>query len=402
MGLPENSNKQSSTKVILGIFSALIVLGCVNFLSYKVMYSAYGERYSFFVSQGVNLLFVIYGGMIVYPMQLFTDQITKEMTDIPKYKFMIMGLLDCFGTFFTAMGAVYTPGQFQTLLNQCLIPLTMLASYVFLKIKYTNYQLMGALTILIGAAAVVVPSFLKSEFTSDQLRVYACVVYVSSNIPMACSAIYKERAFKSYKVNVYYLTQWVSIYQLFFGFILAPLQMIPGIGSKNGISMHEIIESFKGGWECCFSFNGEDQCAGKHTFLLIVGYCFINFAFNTTGLFMTKHASAVMNSITFAVLLPLTTMLFSFKFLGPYQEHFSYFTAIGLVIILIGVGLYHFFSKEMLQQRNAIKVNENSPVLPRILQMENASDTVPSSIQERIVGMQFAHRPSNAYTALSE
>merc|ERR1719178_24138 len=155
-----------------------------------------------------------------------------------------MGLLDCFGTFFTAMGAVYTPGQFQTLLNQCLIPLTMFASYAFLRVRYTRFQLLGALIILSGAAAVVVPSILSSVFTSAQLRWYSCLVYVMSNVPMACSAVYKEYAFKSYKINVVYLTQWVSIFQLFFGFLIAPLQLVPGVGSSNIHSFHDILTTF--------------------------------------------------------------------------------------------------------------------------------------------------------------
>ena len=47
-----------------------------------------------------------------------------------------MAALDCAGTFLAAMGAVHTPGQYQTLLNQSLIPFTMAASSVFLRAAY--------------------------------------------------------------------------------------------------------------------------------------------------------------------------------------------------------------------------------------------------------------------------
>ena len=44
-----------------------------------------------------------------------------------------MGLLDAFGTFFTAMGAVYTPGSLQPLLNQSMIFWIVLISALYLE-----------------------------------------------------------------------------------------------------------------------------------------------------------------------------------------------------------------------------------------------------------------------------
>ena len=37
---------------------------------------------------------------------------------------------------------------------------------------------------------------------------------------------------------------------------------------------------------------------------------------NTTGLYLTKHGGAVLNSISFSLLLPITTILFSVPLLG--------------------------------------------------------------------------------------
>lgn len=66
-----------------------------------------------------------------------------------------MGLLDCCGTFLAAMGAFYTPGQVQTLLNQTLIPVTMLASFLYLRTRFSFVQLLGAALVLLGALVVV-------------------------------------------------------------------------------------------------------------------------------------------------------------------------------------------------------------------------------------------------------
>ena len=43
-----------------------------------------------------------------------------------------------------------TPGQLQTLLNQTIIPATMILSFFFIGTKFENYQLGGALLIIAG------------------------------------------------------------------------------------------------------------------------------------------------------------------------------------------------------------------------------------------------------------
>lgn len=39
----------------------------------------------------------------------------------------------------------------------------------------------------------------------------------------------------------------------------------------------------------------------------------VNFVYNIAGLYVSKHGSAVLNSISFAALLPLTTLAFCFR-----------------------------------------------------------------------------------------
>ena len=106
----------------------LVFLGSLNFILVKAMYNAFGSSYAFFANQGVNFLYVLYGGAILQQKMLCTDEITPEMRTFPQTTFFKLAILDAFGTFFTAMGAVYTPMEYQPILNQTLIPFTMLAS----------------------------------------------------------------------------------------------------------------------------------------------------------------------------------------------------------------------------------------------------------------------------------
>jgi len=345
----------SCTRLIL-LLGTLVLVGAANFAMFKSMYNAYGEKNAYFVSQGVNLLYVIYGGLLVYPRQIFcakdyepirhrrrgNDKSPAQSSDIdPKLKFLVMGILDCFGTFFTAMGAVYTPGVFQTLLNQTLIPCTMFFSYLILRSRYNLVQMSGALVIFLGAAVTILPAiFSETDRASKQFRWYACLIYFFSNVPMAISSVYKEMSFRNQKIDVFYLTQWVSIFQLLVGFVLAPLQNLPGFGTSAYGDAPDIWTQLRRGKDCWLEIS--KQCEAKSTFWLLPGYVGINFVFNTLGLYLTKRSSAVLTSIAYALLLPVTTITFSLDILGAYQEKITKFTWIGLSLTISGFLLYRW------------------------------------------------------------
>lgn len=240
-------------------FISCLIVGPLNFVSYKVMYAAYGESRAFFVSQGVNFLYVLYGGIILHYLTK-KGEITEEMRAIPHMKFIVMGFLDCLGGFLAAMGANRTPGSLQQLLNQTLIPIIMFMSWLFLGKTSTYLQLIGATVILFGACVVILPSSPSQDesenhpFTSSY-DIISYLLYFSSNIPIAFSCIYKEMGFRNLQVHVMYMTQLVSIYQLLWGFVLGVLQMMPGIGSETGYSLSEINSSFWSGVLCFFEMD---------------------------------------------------------------------------------------------------------------------------------------------------
>ena len=192
-----NTAGQITRRLLAGVLGVLIVTGAGNYLLFKLLYSVYGQEYSYFVSQGINLLYLVYGGAVLAPIMLFTDKITPEMRRFPQYKYIFMGLLDSLGTFLAAMGAVGTPGHYQVLLNQTLIPFCMLLGRIVLGMRFHPWQLVGALLIIVGAMISVIPGIIQPDPNSTTtIKWYACLIYFASNIPMACSAIYKEYGFR--------------------------------------------------------------------------------------------------------------------------------------------------------------------------------------------------------------
>lgn len=351
------------------VLVSLVFLGCVNFCLLKMMYSAYGDGRAFFVNQGVNFLYVVYGAAVLYPRMWFTSNITEEMRQAPKGRFVAMGVMDAFGTFFTAMGSPYTPGSLQPLLNQLLIPFTLIASMIGLGKRYAPMELSGALLITVSACVSAMPQLLADN---SEVRAYSVCLYALSSVPMACSAVYKQGNFRKAEMDVWYLTQWVSVVQFFVSFLFMPVLMLPGFGSQTGMSAAEVGTQFMDGLECYLEQN--EECRLKGCFWLLTGYCAVNVSFNVLGLYLTKVGSALLNAISYALLLPITTFLFFTPLVGAVQEPVTIatlWTVVGLVGVLAGFALYQRYSRRVDKRLLA------SPGQP--------------AFQERIVGMGAAH-----------
>merc|ERR1712166_63141 len=380
--LPGPPEKISRVKLYTMV-GFMIVLGCGDFILLKITYSAYPPRFSFFVNQGINFLYCTFGACIVLPKIYIRGSVDKQMLSFPHRPFMIMGVLDSLGTFFTAMGTPGTPGSATPLLNQTLIPFTMATSLCILKgVSYHKLEVVGAAIILLGAILSVMNQVIHPESSSTETHWYCILFYLASNVPMACSTNYKERNFSEATLDVWYLTQWVSIYQFSVSFLYMPFLALPGFaGNDHAIPIQQPFTDFADGFRC---FLGEiDECAGQQTALLLVGYTVMNMMFNTLGLYLTQQASAVVCYITYALLLPITTIMFSASFLGKYQESLSGFTFAGLAVVLAGFVIYQKYSysvADQLEQKDSFAASFASEA-----SIKSASGQ--SSFQERVVGM---------------
>lgn len=336
---------------LAALFPALVLMlavGPTNFVLYKILFSTYGSSSAFFVMQGVNLVYVLYGGVVLFYLRRWTAAITPEMESLPSYPFCVMAALDCLGGLLAAMGAADTPGQLQTLLNQSLVPCTMLTSCIFLGTSYSKRQRYGAAVILCGAAVVVL-GLPRSEGDEGKSTIVACLVYWASNIPMSLSAVYKEERFGGdVSVHVMYLTQQVSIYQFLFGFLFAPVESV-----RTDQTLASVI------------FRGTDLLNTRNVSLLLL-YVLANFVLNVTGLYVTKVGGASLSAITYSVLWPCSTLAFSAPWLGSFREPLKPETLLGLFLVFVGFGLYEFddvFSSSSSPQQSAYAPVADTPLV---------------------------------------
>lgn len=320
--------------------TAFISCGCVNYLLMKEVYTAYGEKYSQFVNQSVNFLYVAYGGFILCPRMILTDAVTLQMRCIPKKRFFIMGFLDALGTFFIALGAAYTPGSMQPILSQTLTPWIIMMSWLWLRKLYSARELAGAAFIMAGACLSALPRIVFPH-SEEKMRPCAVLLFACSTIPMAMSTCYKEGNFAEQDIDVWYLTQWVSAVQFSISFLLLPLLCIPHFGTNGGTALSDLPGQFHGGWLCTWQLT--EDCKDKPTLWLLLGYSTINILYTTLGLYLVKMANALVNGLSCAILLPCTTILFFTPVAGNTQEMLtpeSGFTVFGLAIALYGLGMF--------------------------------------------------------------
>ena len=338
----------TTTPFVWGLVGTLVALGTVNFVLLSTLYKSYTDEYSFFVNQAINLMYVVMGGLVLYPKQLFTNEINVS-TDFPQRKFVIMGFLDSLGTLLTALGAVHTPSTFQPLLNQTLIPFTIFFSRIFLGARYHRLALVGASCIVAGASLTVLSCATGDCKNTDvDVKWYSIVIYLLSNVPMALSAVYKEIAFKDVQVNVWYLCQWVSIYQFLLSWLYLPITVLPEFA---GNGWNNLWPHFTDGLRCtlggveCDSFAFPFPCKERRgTLWLLLAYCVVNFTFNWIGLLLTKYGSATIRSISYAIILPATSMAFCLPLMGDLKERLTPFVPVAIVVVLMGFALYQRYA----------------------------------------------------------
>lgn len=328
---------------------ATIISGTGNRIFFKKMGDAM-PNYAFFLSNLTTLIYIpIFFGVVAY-LRRFTDNITDDMVAFPKYKYLVMGALDAVSGILSLFGNTAVPGALQTLLNQGVIPITMLASFIFLGVRYKWNNYLGALVILAAIGISLINQFKPQGGQSLVINPIWCVLYFSSNIPSALSGVYKEIAFKAQPMDIYYLNAWVALWQFIIGLLLFPVNLIPLFG---GLPLSAIPSALGNGAKCLVGINSilhgngrenivPDNCHGAWVDVLL--YMVFNIAYNVFLLLVLKYGSAALMYISSAVILPLGAVAFSFKWVVPYAQPLDHLIIVGLVLILVGLGIYRFNS----------------------------------------------------------
>jgi len=368
-------NKYATKDVLfLTVYVVLyVVSGVINSLLLRKVMTSF-QNYPFFLNQLTNYGYIpIFGAVVLYELRC-TKLISKEMRIFPWWKFFVMGLLDAVCGYFVVIGGISTSGPMQQLLNQAIIPVTMIGAFAFLKERYSMIQIGGSLLIVGGVIISLVPSLQnKSDNTGNVL--FWNMFYLCQVIPFAASNVYKDVAFKSVDMDVWYLQFWDVFWQSVIGTLLFPINTI--LPEPATIHWNEIGSSMKNGGECLVGNNLITTCGAgtPHVYCdecvsawwILCFYMAINVAYNVFILLVIKYGSATVLSIAQTIRLPLTNICFSNKtIMGKDAIPFSGYTLYGLLVILAGLISYRTGSLTKKKPEGAEGESQSHRVIPHI------------------------------------
>jgi hypothetical protein len=261
----------------------------------------------------------------IIPIVTYTDKISKEQQDIPKYKFAVMGLYDSVAGIMQTFATNYIMSSSTiVLVQQSAIPISMAISRVALKAEYTFYQYMGAGVVLCGIAVVLIPTLMHSPATTTNtdeplsttaadesntmFQLFWIAVMVLSCVPMCMSSVYKEKALGETEIDVVYLNGWVAVYQFLFSIPLC----VPSAAVIN-MAVTDILPNLWGGFYCWLGINTidagnpqglpPDDCSTAPVFYNL--YLAFNIVFNILIVVILKHGSANIMWMASTVIVPL-------------------------------------------------------------------------------------------------
>jgi len=353
-----------------------VTSGVINSLMLRKVMTAF-QNYPFFLNQMTNYGYIpIFGAVVAYEM-LLTKLITKEMRVFPSWKFAIMGALDAVCGYFVVIGGIYTSGPMQQLLNQAIIPVTMVGAFFILKERFTKIQVVGSLIIVGGVVISLLPA-LTGKGNSGNVFFWN-MFYLINIIPFAASNVYKDIAFKSVDMDVWYLQFWDVFWQSIVGTMLFPINM--ALPPPQQVVFSQIGTNLMDGGKCLIGQNQitpeNSQCAQPHPYqpcdectnawVLLLLYMAINVAYNVFILLVIKYGSATILSIAQTIRLPLTNICFSFKFImgkdaTPLKGEIVY----GLIVILLGLVCYRVGAQLKKKPAGEEGETESRRIIPHI------------------------------------
>jgi drug/metabolite transporter (DMT)-like permease len=120
-----------------------------------------------------NLIYIIMSFCYILPTSIFGwfhNAIPRaHLLRMSKKPFLVMGFLDAVSAAMQVLATIYLPGTLLVLLPQAAIPLSMLASRVILRERFTARQYVGAVVVMAGIVVVLFP-----VLTHQQAPEYSC------------------------------------------------------------------------------------------------------------------------------------------------------------------------------------------------------------------------------------
>lgn len=295
----------------------------------------------------LSIGFMIVAWPVVWYKMFVSKSITKEMRSFPNYKFIFMGIFDSLSVLISTIPAALVSGSINVVMSQSVVFVNMIASFVFLHMRYSPLHVCGVALVMAGITVDIWPMFAaEGSGSSDQYTWIWIFLLFLANVPMAASNVYKEKYLKEAQLDVWYLNGWVAFYQFIFGLMCFPITFVPLPAPATYITPKQLPKYFADGVKCFFGFNSiltgdsPDQCG--YFWLIFMVFIIFNMTYNILILVVFQRGSSTLAVIASAARLALSNVGFLLPFLAgeAAQKELSLFDIIALIILILGIIVY--------------------------------------------------------------
>lgn len=301
------------------------------------------KEYPFFLA-----LFNTFGYVLVYFSILYARYrshiVTDEMLKLPKSRFVAVGFLEALGLASGMTAAAVLPGASIPVLAQTFLVWQLIFSIVFLKKRFSLYQMLGCGLVLGGVILALTSTSNGFSFSSDQAGLLWPFVMIISASLQAGASIIKEFVFRdastrlqSKSVDIFVVNSFGSLFQSIFVFLLLPF-----LSQVKGIPFSQLPGYVKDGAGCLFNI-GSYSADCNNALPVTFGYIAVNLAFNISLLSLLKSSSAVVASLCTTLAVPLS--IFAFTLPLPYVGAPASLPPqflLGTVVLILGLAVYNF------------------------------------------------------------
>jgi hypothetical protein len=292
----------------------------------------------------------------------FFGAIERMWARIPVFKFfLLMGLMDGLGNILGLIAQPYISGQLASVMTQAIVAYSMICAIFMLGSRYSYWQVWSMLVILGGTMICLFSNGLEGGssssgssgsgssgkgFSGGQIG-YSTIMFVST-LPNAFSFTLKELVFrKRPKLDIFVVNSNSSLFQLLLWPIFLPLTLL--FNQTGGMPFGQYLKDgmmcFVGKYQ--FPPNSPYSCSSMpYPFLIYMAF---NLGYNISLLLLLKEASALQAFMAVKAVLPVSFLLFYFKWPLISPSPINAFIIVGLITILAGLVIYRIssISKEL-------------------------------------------------------
>ncbi|ATZ80279.1 hypothetical protein BMW23_0221 [Bodo saltans virus] len=326
-----------------------IISQIITGILFRIITVIYGDAHAFFQTQFMNLFFIIFGFMILLPLQY--NYITKEYRKWEYHKtYFITSIFDSLSSYLLSITGMYVSGDYQIILHVLTFILSIFVTPIIFRKKYEQIKycfkynndiiakyIIGILLLFAGIYIC-----LQTELQhNNNVVLINIIIFGFAQIATVPASLMKEEFLNKKDTSIIHLTVWNSVYIFLLTNLFLPLQIISFLGN---IPPSMLIE--KGIYDGINCFMGTTPQCKNANYILIIYSFFIFVEYMLVNLF-NRESTSYMYGINIVVI-PLTIFCFGLPILGTgiYQPLSGYIIC-SIIFVIMGIKYFESSEREL-------------------------------------------------------